>query len=387
MTKCDKCGREINSGIPHGIRINGKDLVLDFECLKKLEKSLNKNDRIEHKITRITTVLYSPDLEKKLLKCYDIFSKYGFTKEFYFRKTPLGEGFQVVAWHEIGYCKKELLKIREQAGDDKRRISYDRHQWVQYLPDRIKEKTFKKGKEKIISGEAGQWFRGEDALNFVMMLKENLKTCDEIKKVNKTTKKLKLEIELIPVPLWGCSLRQKLPINDWLKIKTEIVQIRGKKCEICGKESEKIHFHETWEYDDVGLIQKLIGFKLLCPMCHHVKHLGHAGSLVKAGKLDYNDVINHFCKVNKCSVEEFKNHKREAFELWGNRSMHKWTQCLDDGILGLLDKKNHRMIQVSLEGKKKLKLKNGEAYEPYDKNMDVEVQGSEENVKISFWET
>lgn len=387
MTKCDKCGREINSGIPHGIRINGKDLVLDFECLKKLEKSLNKNDRIKRKITRITTVLYSPNLEKKLVQCYDVFTKYGFTKEFYFRTTPMEKGFQVVAWHGIGYCKKDLLKIREQAGDDKRRISYDRHKFYQELPDKIHERVIENGKEKIISGKAGPWIKEEDALNFIMMLKEKIKTCDEIKKANTTTKKLKLEIELIPAPLWGCSLREKLSNNDWFKIKNEIVQIRGKKCEICGKESEKIHLHEIWEYDDVELTQKLIGFKLLCPMCHHVKHLGHTGSLVKAGKLNYNEVIKHFCKVNKCSVEEFKSNKKKAFELWGNRSMHKWTQYLDDGILGLPDRKNHGMIQVSLGGKKKRKLKNGETCEPYDSNNDVEVQGSEENVKISFWET
>ena len=61
-------------------------------------------------------------------------------------------------------------------------------------------------------------------------------------------------------------------------------------------------------------------------MCHHVKHLGLAGILASQGKLDYNKVIEHFCKVNRCTREKFEKHKARAFDIWQNRSSYQWKQ-------------------------------------------------------------
>jgi len=87
-----------------------------------------------------------------------------------------------------------------------------------------------------------------------------------------------------------------------------------------------MNLHEIWEYDDKKHIQKLEGFILLCKMCHHVKHIGLAGILASEGKLDYDDVVEHFCKVNNCSKGDFERHKKEAFEIWHSRSKHQWKQ-------------------------------------------------------------
>jgi hypothetical protein len=61
-------------------------------------------------------------------------------------------------------------------------------------------------------------------------------------------------------------------------------------------------------------------------MCHHVKHIGLAGILASQGKLDYNEVVKHFCKVNECSAKEFEEHMDHAFRIWRERSQHQWRQ-------------------------------------------------------------
>lgn len=87
-----------------------------------------------------------------------------------------------------------------------------------------------------------------------------------------------------------------------------------------------MNLHEIWKYDDVKHVQKLEGFIFLCKMCHHVKHIGLAEILAGQGKLDYDKVIEHFCKVNKCTETEFKERKAKAFEIWEKRSKHAWKQ-------------------------------------------------------------
>ena len=87
-----------------------------------------------------------------------------------------------------------------------------------------------------------------------------------------------------------------------------------------------MNLHERWKYDDKKNIQKLEGFILLCRMCHHVKHIGLAGILANKGELDYDEVIGHFCKVNKCTRKEFDEHESKAFAVWEKRSRHQWKQ-------------------------------------------------------------
>ena len=61
-------------------------------------------------------------------------------------------------------------------------------------------------------------------------------------------------------------------------------------------------------------------------MCHHVKHIGLARILANEGRLDYNEVIKHFCKVNNCSEKEFEKHRVVSFEVWEKRSKYEWKQ-------------------------------------------------------------
>jgi hypothetical protein len=137
---------------------------------------------------------------------------------------------------------------------------------------------------------------------------------------------LKLEIELVPSTVWFSSLHRLMTKKAWDGLRDEIIRERGKKCEVCGETEGTLALHEIWTYDDKKHVQKLDGFFLLCNMCHYVKHIGLAGILANKGRLDYNKVVEHFCKVNNCTREEFEKNKAEAFETWKKRSNYEWKQ-------------------------------------------------------------
>jgi hypothetical protein len=137
---------------------------------------------------------------------------------------------------------------------------------------------------------------------------------------------MRLEIELVPSTVWESSLYRLLPKEVWNDIRDGIIKESGRKCQICGETDGTMNLHEIWEYEDVKHVQKLKGFILLCRMCHHVKHIGLAGILANEGKLDYDEVIKHFCKVNNCSEKDFEKHVDKAFEIWRERSKLQWKQ-------------------------------------------------------------
>lgn len=105
-----------------------------------------------------------------------------------------------------------------------------------------------------------------------------------------------------------------------------MIEERGRKCQICGEHQGKMNLHEKWHYDDEKHVQQLEGFILLCEKCHLIKHIGFAKVLAGKGKLDYNQLKEHFCNVNKCSEMKFTEHVKEAFRIWEARSSHEWKQ-------------------------------------------------------------
>jgi hypothetical protein len=137
---------------------------------------------------------------------------------------------------------------------------------------------------------------------------------------------MKLTAELVPSTVWYSSLFRLLPREVWNNLREDIIRENGRKCQICGETEGTMNLHEIWHYDDMNHVQKLGGFILLCRMCHHVKHIGLAGILADEGKLDYKEVVRHFCKVNNCSEAEFETHVNNAFMMWKKRSQYQWKQ-------------------------------------------------------------
>jgi hypothetical protein len=142
-------------------------------------------------------------------------------------------------------------------------------------------------------------------------------------------KNLKLKIELVPSTSWYNNLRNYMSKDDWDKIRKQTYAKYNYRCGICGGKG-RLNCHEVWEYDDKNNIQKLVDFIALCDLCHHVKHIGFVSILARRGELDYEEVVNHFMKVNGCDRATFEKYRRKVFTKWRERSMHKWEMDLGE---------------------------------------------------------
>jgi hypothetical protein len=135
---------------------------------------------------------------------------------------------------------------------------------------------------------------------------------------------LRLRIELVPESCWYSNLRDVLPTEAWDRIRRHVYAACGWRCAICGARGP-LHCHEVWSYDDAARIQRLEGCLALCEDCHRVKHLGYAGILASEGRLDFERLVAHFLRVNRCDRATFEQHRAAAFVEWEERSRHVWT--------------------------------------------------------------
>jgi hypothetical protein len=135
--------------------------------------------------------------------------------------------------------------------------------------------------------------------------------------------KLKLTVEMVPKSSHYNNMRKVLSKEGWDEIRKSTYRKYNYKCGICGDKG-KMNCHEIWEYDEGRGVQTLKGYISLCTMCHMVKHIGFASILATKGKLDYEEVVKHFCKVNKCSKKKFREHTDEMFRVFRKQSNMKW---------------------------------------------------------------
>jgi hypothetical protein len=143
---------------------------------------------------------------------------------------------------------------------------------------------------------------------------------------------VKLTVELIPSSLWGfslCNFYAKANPQRWREIKEDIVIREGDKCWICGKKG-RLEAHEFWDYDEKNKIQKLVAIHCLCIWCHRIKHIGRSlftlDGQEELGDEGKQQLVSHFCKVNRCSLNDFEKHQKESFEDFHRRSSMNWYQ-------------------------------------------------------------
>lgn len=55
-----------------------------------------------------------------------------------------------------------------------------------------------------------------------------------------------------------------------------------------------------------------------------MKHIGLTGIHAAKGLIDYEEVVQHFMKVNGCDRDTFEQHRKQAFKQWEQRSQHQW---------------------------------------------------------------
>lgn len=135
----------------------------------------------------------------------------------------------------------------------------------------------------------------------------------------------KLQVELVPSPLWGHNLRAILKRDVWQELSRLVRQRNDQRCELCD-EHPSHHCHEVWEYDDVTHTQILTGLRAVCRQCHAVLHLGR--TLTVDGQEGFNHAMDHLQRVNGWDMPTTADHIMAAFTRQTERSKHTWRQDL-----------------------------------------------------------
>lgn len=144
------------------------------------------------------------------------------------------------------------------------------------------------------------------------------------KVIEQELRKYRLWANLVPGPSWGVSLYNLLPRREWDRIRKAAYAHYGHECAICGMSDTTLFGHEDWEYDYDHSKQRLVGVLALCNLCHMCNHLGFARIQASRGKLDYSELIAHWCRVNSADKKEFSSHSDYAFKLWVMRNKFEW---------------------------------------------------------------
>lgn len=110
----------------------------------------------------------------------------------------------------------------------------------------------------------------------------------------------------------------------WEKIRSRELERAGYQCEICGADA-RLECNEVWAYDDARHLQKLIGYKVVCPDCYAILHIGRT---IQTGGLE--SALSHFIMVTGFTEDDLKAATSEALKLWKSRSKYRWR--LDTSI-------------------------------------------------------
>lgn len=133
------------------------------------------------------------------------------------------------------------------------------------------------------------------------------------------------DVELVPKPNWGKKVSSILGDKKWWEIRKRELERAGHACEICGYRGKppELVCHEVWKYDDLNLIQKLAGYKIICRKCNLIYHLGYA---VSKGLRD--DAVKHFSELMKVDIDQARALLSSRYGMlmstWKERSKHEW---------------------------------------------------------------
>ena len=119
---------------------------------------------------------------------------------------------------------------------------------------------------------------------------------------------MKLTLELVPDTLRGQSLQVLLTNKAWNTLRKQTLEEYSDQCAVCGAVAPPaLHCHEQWDYDEETHTQRLVRLIMLCPLCHHTKHMND-------GAVPLEELVQHFMKVNECSRQEFDEYYQQCCE-------------------------------------------------------------------------
>ena len=142
-----------------------------------------------------------------------------------------------------------------------------------------------------------------------------------------------LEINLVPEPLHKKNLRKAIGQYRWRKLRQSLlVNNVDRRCQTCGnmvQVSSMLNAHEQWSYvtSSRPAIAKLQNIQLICRPCHGCVHFRHTHRQFRLGYItreQIDEIIRHYCKVNRVARNGFWRHFKKADTLWKQRSNRKW---------------------------------------------------------------
>lgn len=145
---------------------------------------------------------------------------------------------------------------------------------------------------------------------------------------------MKLQVQLVPKPLFERTLREAIGKARWDKLRHKLIETNGAHCEICGS-TERLHGHEVWAYqenraDPTAALRKV---QIICIDCQDIRHFARTTKLFQAGIIAsdrYSALRRHFRRVNGCRQAEFDDHFRRSLRKWSRRSRKRWK--IDWGV-------------------------------------------------------
>lgn len=143
--------------------------------------------------------------------------------------------------------------------------------------------------------------------------------------------KLLLEIQPLPNSTWGISLSQKLPSEEWNFVRHECYKVAGYRCEICFSGVNGLNAHELWRFDDRRSLQIFAGLECCCTFCHDIHHFGRSFMVYDLPRVE--QLIRHWCRVNKLTYKDFQRHWDEVGALSMRRASKVYTVMIGRRVL------------------------------------------------------
>jgi hypothetical protein len=133
--------------------------------------------------------------------------------------------------------------------------------------------------------------------------------------------------ELLPRPLWGKGLSERMPPEQWTALCNEVLAQSGERCSACSADG-RLLCCERWTYDDENSVAILDGFRVLCEGCENVLHMGRAVRLGHGAQ-----ALERLCRVNRIDPYHALALFGEAVNLWRRRSQRDWRIAVASHLL------------------------------------------------------
>jgi hypothetical protein len=139
---------------------------------------------------------------------------------------------------------------------------------------------------------------------------------------------MKLKIDPVPENCTRQDLRDLIPPADWERLCRRVFRSAHGRCEACCCRGP-LCVREVWRYSRKTCTRKLRILRALCPACYQATYLGfHCPMPALEERLQPDVLIEHLLRVNGVNIGWLIRHRKQAQELWNERSRCEWRTDL-----------------------------------------------------------